>query len=384
MKKGIFAVLFIVLTGVMGVAAVCACIQSRRIDVGPDGTDGFYRFRRSFYRHQARVEKAANQKHPFNYSFQSIVHRFDELTYGDVIPNGYEPIIRLSNGYFAFPYPYSHPDESWNNLLDFSDWLKMRDIKFFHLISADKGDDSFGTIPECVPQGYGRMAGEYKAFLDENGIDYLDSKPGLLAENDDFYYWFYKADHHWNVHAGLLMARESAKRLNEIGVKVDTNAVNKVNFTLSVYPDAFLGSQGRALGLKYSDDMEIYYPKDETDFHIVISDWESRGGFDGTLIDRNSLSEKENAYAAFLYGDYPLVNIENYCSDNDTRILVIKMSKANVYCPYFAFTIRHLDVMDVRYYHGSIRSYIEQTRPDAVIACIDVPWEGVGEYLNLK
>lgn len=415
MKKTVFAIFFLLLMVVLGGASIVNYFKMQGQEFTMSSTNDLmlqsfaddYPFKDSLKSSQDQEEKPVsplfsayittaehiktgvdaytNRVNPLAVSFLTIPEWIDEHTSGNVIIKSNCTLVRLPNGYYTSPFPYSHPEKAWNNLRNFAKWLKSQDVKFFHLIAADKGDDSFGTIPECIPQGYARMAKEYKTFLDTNEIDYLEAKPKLLAQNSNFYYWFYKADHHWNVHAGLLMAEESAKKLNELGVMVDTEVIKKEKFTLKVYPNGFLGSQGRALGTKNTEDMEVYYPKGKTNFHVEIPkrDRDRNGDFRATLFNEQHLSNKTLAYA-FCYGGEPLVRIANNNSNNQSRVLVIRLSKADIVCSYLAFAVRYLDVLDPRYFDGSIRTFIEKTRPDAVIYCIDVPWEGEEEIWALR
>lgn len=419
MKKGAFAVCFIALMVAMGVCSIAAyfcahylppdtagevqpnvpVVQSYK-DIYPfeeeaaDVSDtagsmvlqGLSNCLRAVKCAEAGIDNYTNSSNLLSGPFQLIAKWCDEAVRSDVFLDDERAIVRLSNGYYTFPYPYSRADESRQNLLDFTRWLQAQNIKFVHLIPADKGDDGFGTFPRGVPAGYGRMAEEYKSFLSDHGLCYLETKPRLLEHNSDFYYWFYKADHHWNVHAGLLVAEECAKKLNEVGVAANPEMAEKDRFTLRTYTDSFLGSQGRALGPWHTEDFEVYYPAAETDFRIEIPTLglDLRGPFAETLIARQHLSYAERCYAAFMYGDQPLIRVENYRSGNDTRVLVLKASKADVVCPYLAFTVRHLDVIDPRHFDGSIRSFVEKTRPDVVVACIDVPYEGSEVLWELK
>jgi len=323
---------------------------------------------------------------PLSAFVSSVVSFLDRYDTEEIFYNGGCPFVRLPNGYFTFLYPYSHPDESMNNLVEFTDWLKPCGVKYLSLIAADKGDDEYAVFPEGVPHGYSRIAKEYREFNREHGIEFLESKESLLANNSDFFYWFYKTDHHWNAHAGLLVARETARKLLTMGVEADTSAIAREKFSMVCYPKGFLGSMGYKLGSKYKEDMDVYYPLGESRFHLQIP---SRGidrtdSFDNTLILKQYLLSEKLSYGAFLHGDNPLTRIENMLSPNSTRVLMIKQSKANVLCPYLAFTVRYLDVIDPRKFDGSIRSFIKQTRPDIVITCNDVMYEGSEELWRLK
>jgi len=407
MKKGLFAIFFLVLMVVLGGASVAGYINTRiyalkileeTTDVHPVYTFvGDYPFTDDEDNPKpkpesknmsvpewiaARTELFTNSENPLSLLFRTALN----IYYHDMFLNGENPFIRLDNGFFTYFYPYSHPVDSWNSLLNFVIWLRKHDIRYLALIAADKGDDTYAVFPEGVPHGYSRMAEEYTAFHEENDIEYLESRKSLVTHNSDFFYWFYKADHHWNVHAGLLMAEETARRLNAMNVDADTDAVIQEKFTLTCYPKSFLGSMGRKLGLSYKEDMEVFYPTGESSFHLRIPSlgMDRTGSFEKTLIAGMCLSPDKSSYYAFLHGDPPLVRIENLLSDNTSRVLVIKKSKADILCPYLAFAVRYLDVINPQCFDGSIRSFIEQTKPDIVITCNDVMYEGDEKFWRLR
>jgi len=395
MKKRIFAVLFIVLMVVMGGASIAYFIKTHRTETVSDETEQVsvkvntsqisLGILDAINYAKEGINVYACAENPLSTPFLRISRCFNEVVQDDIILTGESVLLRLSNGYYTPPFPYSRPEKSWNSLKDFTDWLQLKDTKFFHLIISDKGDDSFGTLPTGAPRGYARMAEEYMAFLDENGIDYLEAKPKLLAQNNDFYHWFYKTDHRINVQAGLLLAEESAKKLKSLGVEADTVIVKKDKFTSAVYPNSFIGSLGSRLGPNHKDDLEIYYPIGETHLCVQIP---SRGivndgSFDQTLVRKQYLSPGKSSLSAFWSVDQ-LVSIDNVNSHNETKVLAIGLCKMNVICPYLALAVRHLDMIDPRTFNGNIRKFIEQTNPDAVIFCIDVPWEGGEEAWKLQ
>lgn len=397
MKKGIFAAIFIALMCVMGGASIVTFLRLHWPEsvpeekeeemevpavgtvIGPQSSGGLLK---TVEYAKAGVEAYAKSVNPLSNLFSGISGWYNEFVQGDLILNGGGVLLRLSNGYYTSPFPYSHPVDIWNGLLDFSTWLQPKGIKFFHLILADKGDDSFGTLPDGAPDGYARMAGEYKAFLEENGIDYLEAKSKLLAHDSDFYNWFYKADHRMNVQSGLILAEESAKKLESLGVQADTDMIRKDNFTRVVYPNSFRGSLSRNLGPGHKEDLEVFYPKMETCFRVQIPNngIVKSGSFDNTHIRKQYLSPGDASLSAF-YGDSQITNM---LSDNQTRVLVIGRCKKDVICAYLSLSVRYVDMITPGSFDGSIRSYIERTNPDAVILCIDVPWEGGEKYFDLK
>jgi len=413
MKKNLFAILFLVFMAVMGGASVAGYVKTHpKVGIPNDeGVSIVLSFAEQYpfpeKENTTNNNRQLNIVNLYNSTAEYIVETTKSYTcssnifssfftnplcnlykydQGDIVLNGSSPFICLKDGYFTFLYPYSHPVDLWESQRNFVSWLDARDVNYLSLITADMGDDTYSDFPEGIPHGYTRMADEYTAFLEENNIEYLESRDKLIAHDSNFSHWFYKADHHWNVRAGFLIANETAKRLNEMNIKADTSIIRKENFTLTVYPNGFLGSLGRKLGPAYKEDMEIYYPNDTSLFHLQIP---NRGidrtdCFANTLISKQYLSSIDLAYGAFLNSAPALVRIENMLVDNTTRVLVLKESKGNVFCPYFAFTVRYLDVIDHRHFDGSIRTFIEKTKPDIVITCVDVPYDGNEEFWILK
>jgi len=333
-------------------------------------------YRNTVERITGDTESYLTENTQFHSLFRNLSGAVNNRIGGQVYQSGSSYIVKLSNGFLTQVWDYCPPSpELGVRILDFAGWLKEQGIPYVTLIQPDKSDDSVTVFPSGVPHEYARMAEEYKAFLEENGLPYLDAKQVLLADNEDLCSWFYKADHHWNVHAGYRMARETAEYFKEeLSIPTDTDALAEGRFELAVYPDSFLGSYGSKLGNAWKEDMEVLYPKEKTEFHIAIPDigMDRTGSFGDTLINQDCLSPERSSYGAFLYGDHPLIRIENQNCPNGTRILVIKYSFANDYCPYLAGTVQYLDLIDPRSFDGSIRAFIEQTKPDAVLLCMGV------------
>lgn len=325
---------------------------------------------------------------PFYSKFNSIKNTIVGFNDDDIYYFGSTAIVKLSNGYYAECFDYCPSQEAYDNILDFSSWLSDIDIPYITLITPYKSDDSIAVFPEFIPHGYSETFNDYVNFLESNNLYYIDAKQILLSENDDLYYWFYKTDHHWNANAAFVSARETANILySDFSLSTNIEILNKENFNLTIYENSFIGSYGKKVGGDVAkEDMEIFYPTFATDFHIEIPNlsFNKTGTFEDILIDQTQLSDINSSYSAFLYSDKPLIQIENDNCDNGTRILVIKLSFANPYCAYLANTVQYLDMIDPRSFDGSIRTYIKQTNPDAVILCMGVATEYEKDYYIFK
>ena len=322
-----------------------------------------------------------------NYSGKSnIVSPFFLDVYGkttaalgkNLIEDAENPVIKLGNGYLTSTYLYSKDYAEYAGFVEFKDWLKKKGIPFLVVMPADKSDTGYAVFPKGFPNGNAEKGIEYVKHLDDIGISYLNSGEMLVSENEDFYSWFYKTDHHWNVHAGFSVAQALAQRLKtEFGLQVDVNILDRSNFNNVTYENIFLGSQGKKAthGYVSPEDFEVFYPDFDTAFSIEIPTKmiDCTDTFKNTLIDSEALKTgnvyTKNAYGAFLYGDVPFARIHNLNCKNGTRALMIKTSDANVVDTYLAFTVEYLDIVDPRHFDGSIRALIEKTQPDVVLTC---------------
>lgn len=302
-------------------------------------------------------------------------------------------VIKLENGYLTYVYLYSQESIEDTAVLDFNEWLARKNIPFLFVMPAEKSDDRYAVFPKGFPKGYAEKENEYLNYLYDNDVSFLNTSEMLVSENKDFYSWFYKTDHHWNVHAGFSVAKAIAQKLKtDFGLPVDTEVLNKTNFNTITYKNIFLGSQGKKASYGYvpPENFEVFYPIFNTIFSIEIPTMmiNRTDTFENTLIDSEALKAgniyTDNAYAAFLYGDIPLIRIHNLNCKNGTRALMIKTSDANVVDTYLAFTVEYLDIIDPRHFDGSIRAFIEKNHPDVVMTCTFPSKELDNKMLDIK
>ncbi len=99
------------------------------------------------------------------------------------------------------------------------------------------------------------------------------------------------------------------------------------------------------------------------------------GGSDGhlpgsgaadSLYDLRYLTEKDK-YSTYLGGNHGLVSVENLSDDGKGRLLILKDSFANSALPYLIADYHRVDLMDLRYYSGSVKEYIKKERPDRIL-----------------
>lgn len=310
--------------------------------------------------------------------FLYVYGKTNDLLGKNLIDDNESPVIKLGNGYLSYIYLYSQENPHYDGIVDFKAWLKENDISFLYVLPIDKSDERYAAYPKGFPKSNDEIESEYFRDLDENGIKYINSREVLLRENSDFYSWFYKTDHHWNVNAGFSVASAISRSIQtEFALPADTDVLNKKNFNVVKYDNAFLGSQGKKTTHGYiaPEFFEVFYPNFDTLFKVEIPTMtiDETGAFENTLIDAKALKTgdyyKSNTYGSFLYGDVPLIRIHNLKCQNGTRALMLKTSDANVVDTYLALSVEYLDIIDPRNFDGSITTFIEKTNPNVVLIC---------------
>lgn len=191
----------------------------------------------------------------------------------------------------------------------------------------------------------------------------------------DHHQMYFKTDHHWLPETGLWAAREIVQKLNRAcGFNFELSGIQDDDINKTVYPKHFLGSQGKKVTLAKAEpeDISLLYPDYDTEFHYEIMNLgvNTEGDF-SIFYDMHYMEEldyyKGHPFAAYIYGNQPLEQIENRRLDNGKRLLVIHDSYALPVIPFLALKAQYVDAIDPRYFDGSLRTYIERTKPDAVI-----------------
>ena len=341
----------------------------------------------------AFIDKYSGNSNRISPPFLDLYGKITSALGKQVTDDAESPVIRLQNGYLTFAYFFSQDSVKYPGIVSFNAWLKEKGIPFLSVLPAEKSDDRYAPDPNMFPSGYAEKEKEYIGFLESGGVQYLNAWESLLAENGDFYSWFYKTDHHWNVHAGFTMAAAIAERLRTaFSLPVEPDVLDITQFKTVTYEGLFLGSMGKKVTRGYiaPDDFEVSYPLFDTSFSIQIPTKaiDRTGPFEDTLIDAEALKGGQVyaniGYGAFLHGDLPLVRVHNLSCKNGTRALMIKNSYANVVDTYLAFTLEYLDIIDPRHFDGSIRTFIEQTHPDVVLTCINPSKDLDAQLMDLK
>lgn len=85
-----------------------------------------------------------------------------------------------------------------------------------------------------------------------------------------------------------------------------------------------------------------------------------------------------NPYGMYGYGDQPLYFLENQKLEQfkDQKVLIIKDSFTDTMGPFLGMGVKHLVVVDVRVFTGSVETLIRKEKPDVVMVMYTPLYEG--------
>lgn len=328
------------------------------------------------------IEKAAEY---YSTKFLPLYSRITELTAGYeellhwnyVCYGEYNSITVLDDGYLFHlvekhgPEYYEENAQTWGQL---SAWCRDRGMDFVYVQQPTKIDE-FADPESGTTDFSNQNANVLLGLLAERNVDIHDHRTDIRNSGIRLRDMFYVTDHHWKAETGLWASQRLLECMkDDYGYDVEPELLDSSNFDAVVYHEWFLGSEGKKLTLAKCEpeDISLLYPRFDTDLHLTIPNLEldETGPFEITY-DMSCIEEKDyynlNPYAAYDWADCPLISIENLKADNDVRILFIHNSFANVEIPFMALAVQKLDALDLRYFDGSVYSFIEETRPDMVI-----------------
>jgi hypothetical protein len=211
--------------------------------------------------------------------------------------------------------------------------------------------------------------------LEDAGIEYYDIRQTIHDNNMYNHDLFYKTDHHWLTTTGLWAAQNILNVCNDrYGWNAELSLLDTNQFEYKIYKDWFLGSQGKKVTMAHCepDDFVLLYPNYETRFHYYVPDKRIDTVADYSIVyDMSQVEEcdyyNKDPYGVCNYGNRPLIQIENMLKVDNHKILIIHDSFGNSLISCLALAEKNIDSLDIRYFNGSVRTYIKEHKPDLVI-----------------
>ncbi|MBR1438052.1 MAG: hypothetical protein IJ587_05885 [Synergistaceae bacterium] len=287
----------------------------------------------------------------------------------------YNAVVKLKDGYFT-GYTMSldvAPDAA--SVKEFADFCAGKGIDFMYInfptkICVSEDSDIAGKLDFA-----NQNADRFLALLKDSGVRCYDFRKALHEDGMKHHESFFVTDHHWKPETGLWATGHILRILrDDLGWNVNPEILSPENFEYVVYPEWFLGSQGKKVTLVRAkpEDFTMIYPKYTVNLEynvpclnfLVSGDFRVSYGMED--VETKDYYNKD-PFRAYNHGRRDFIRIQNRSVGNDKKLLVVYDSFSNAVIPFLAIEIAYINTVDLRQFTGSLRTFIEMTKPDAVI-----------------
>lgn len=295
-------------------------------------------------------------------------------------PGEYNSILYLDDGYMA----NANTKESAESIMKIATKIKgLRDTaeecgaEFFYMQTPgniDKyGDPRFNGIKDHANQNADLLIADLKSY----GIECFDIRENIHETFEDYHSLFFKTDHHWRQPVALWATQELTEYLDSrYGKSYDPSVYDPENYRTEVREDFYLGSLGRraTLAAAEPDDFEILYPKFDTDITFLM---EKKGinktgdftvTYDYEEMEHPDIYWRECYLALLSFYGTGLATVINNDAPNEDYILIVGDSLAIPMTSLLALNAARCEIIDPRYFEGSIKEYVKAQKPDLVIS----------------
>ena len=325
---------------------------------------------------RTKIDEYTSNKIAGSFAIIKAAKTYEELIgWNMAAVNSYNPVIRLGDGFLAGLVASTDISENAEAVAELDNFCRTLGIKYMYINAPMKICASEDKYISGILDYSNQNTDRFLEAIGRAGVKYYDFRKILHSEGIKHHEAFFRTDHHWRPETGLWAAKHILGFLRDnYGWDVDPDILNPERFERKVYPEWFLGSQGKKLTLSRTkpDDFTLLFPK----FRTLIRFEAPALGIDtsGDLSVTYNMPKAEikdyyglNTYAAYKYADQPLTRIHNLLSHDGRKILFVHGSVFNCVIPFTALGIEYTEEIDLRHFTGSLRSYIKASSPDIVI-----------------
>lgn len=204
-----------------------------------------------------------------------------------------------------------------------------------------------------LPDKFKDLCNPQDTYLDTIVKSYSSDVKGVNAFNKIVHhrdeYLYFNSDHHWTALGAYYAYRAFAKAAGVTPVELSSLKSDKIEG----YTGSFAYFSGRD-DLK-EDTVTYYYPS----YNVDCEKYDENGENPQEHALLHTYAEGSNAYGVFLGGDEPILVTKNP-QGNGKKIAVLKESYGNAFSPFIAYTYSEAHLIDFRYAHIDLKSYLEK------------------------
>lgn len=198
------------------------------------------------------------------------------------------------------------------------------------------------------------------------GATWADVYTPLMEHKDEDI--FYRTDHHWTSLGAYYGYTGLASALGYTPVPLS-------EYTPTVRSTEFYGTVFSSSGVRWvqPDTITTYVPDDG--ITVVSHTYDNSGNpveEQRALYVESFLSVKDK-YSMFLGGNQSLGVVTNTNNPDGPKLLIIRDSYADSLVPFLTAHYSEIHLIDPRYYHLSVKDYVEQNGIDQALVLYSVP-----------
>lgn len=363
--------------GILGAPSILASVRSDWQNREQPAESGFFAKADFVTEHgESALNQVLDRTHGLIQIYGAVQRLTGQRLVEDSTPD--TSVTRLNDGALTFcglDSAYIDPTANAEKTADFAAELEAEGIPFLMTVVPGKVADTAQELPAALHDWGNEIADDYLAVLAENGVDTLDLRPEFNRRADRAAL-FFKTDHHWKPEGAFyacgLLSHALAERY---GFPAEEAALEEENYEKTVYPDFFLGSQGKRVGSLYAgtDDFTVYTPRFDTSLCYTIPErsMERTGTFNDALCFPERIAGRDlfggNPYTYYSGGDWAQTTVRNENNPDGPCIVLIRDSFSCALAPFLALQCSQLTTIDLRYYEGNLAEELEQMQPDLVL-----------------